>query len=61
MTTGGRPAPFRVAVTFRGKAGLLLCDQIRAIDRARLVRRLGVLDTATLQTLLGILSELFAA
>ena len=61
MTTGSRPAPFRVAVTFKGKAGLILPDQMRTINKARLVKRMGRVDAATLrparipQTLLEIL------
>ena len=41
MTTGSRAAPFRVAVTFQGKAGVVLVDQIRTVDRLRLIKRLG--------------------
>ena len=39
MTTGSRPAPFRMAVTFQGKTGLILPDQLRTVDRDRLVKR----------------------
>ncbi len=35
MTTGNRPARFRVPVTFQGKSGLILMDQIRTIDKQR--------------------------
>ena len=59
MTTGSRPAPFRIAVRFDGKAGLILADQIRAVDRARLVRRLGRVDARTLAPLLRVLEEMF--
>ena len=38
MTTGSRPAAFRVAVTFQGKRGLIVLDHVRTLDRARLVR-----------------------
>ncbi len=61
MTSAGRPAPFRPAVTFAGKTGLLLCDQIRPVDKVRLVRRLGRLDSRTLSDLLGVLTAMFAA
>ena len=60
MTTGSRPAPFRVAVTFKGKAGLILPDQLRTIDKARLVKRMGRVDAATLRATLEVLSEMFA-
>ena len=41
MTTGSHPAPFRIAVRQGGKEGLILLDQIRAIDKTRLVKRAG--------------------
>ena len=43
MTTGSRPAGFRVPLTFQGKQGLIVLDQIRTLDRVRLVKRLGAL------------------
>jgi mRNA interferase MazF len=60
MTTGSRPAPFRVPVTFQRKQGLILPDQMRTIDRNRLVKRMGRLDAATLRVVLDVLSEMFA-
>lgn len=60
MTTGSRPAPFRVAVTLQGKTGLILPDQMRTIDRARLIKRMGRVDAATLRSVLEVLSEMFA-
>lgn len=48
LTTGARPARFRIALTFQGKQGLILLDQIRTLDRVRLVQRLGALRPATL-------------
>ncbi len=60
MTTGSRPAPFRVPVRFDAKSGLILLDQIRSLDKQRLVRRLGAVDSRTLQTLLGCLQDIFA-
>ena len=41
MTTGSRPAPFRVAVSHGGKRGLLLLDQMRAVGQERPARELG--------------------
>jgi mRNA interferase MazF len=49
MTTQGRAYPSRVAVTFGGNAGQVVLDQIRTVDRTRLVRRLGVLDEPSAQ------------
>ena len=60
MTSGSRPAGFRVPLTFQGKAGLILLDQIRTLDRVRLVKRLGVLRAATLSQTLQTLRAMFA-
>ncbi len=60
MTTGSRPAGFRVPVTFQGKHGLILLDQIRALDRVRLVRRLGALRPTTLALTQRTLQAMFA-
>lgn len=60
MTTGSRPAPYRVALSYQGKRGLILLDQIRTIDRRRLIRRLGKLNPKVLNATLAVLVELFA-
>ena len=60
MTTGSRPAHFRIAVTFQGKQGLIVLDQMRALDRARLVKRLGALRAPTLTSTLQTLQDMFA-
>lgn len=60
MTTGSHPAPFRIAVTFRGKGGLILLDQVRTLDKARLVRRLGAVSSTTLSSTLQTLHLIFA-
>ena len=60
MTTRSRPAGFRVAVRFQGKDGLILLDQVRALDKTRLVRRLGALSPATHRTTLEVLRNMFA-
>ena len=59
MTTGARPAPFRIAFRFQGKDGLVLLDQIRTLDKTRLLRRLGAMNGSTLTTTLSILREVF--
>lgn len=61
MTTGSRPAGFRVSVSFEGKQGLIVLDQIRTLDRQRLVKRLGRLRPTTLATTLQTLQAMFAA
>lgn len=60
MTTGSRAAPFRVPVTFGGKRGLILLDQIRTVDKRRLVKRLGAVSNETLLATLSTLQEIFA-
>lgn len=60
MTTGSRPAGFRIPVGFQGKQGLILLDQIRTLDRVRLVNRLGALRAPTLALVLAGLQAMFA-
>jgi len=60
MTTGAHPAPFRVPLTFRGKSGLILLDQVRTLDRERLVRKLGAVSGVTLAATLKTLQTVFA-
>ncbi len=59
MTTGSRPAPFRIPVRFQGKDGLILLDQLRALDKQRLARRLGAVSAKTLGLTLATLREMF--
>jgi len=61
MTTAGHAYPWRVAVTFGGRAGRIALDQIRTVDRERLLRRLGTLDGDTARRVLDTLAEMFAA
>ena len=60
MTTKSRPYPTRVPVRFRRKTGQIVLDQLRTVDRARLVRRLGVIDQTAADRVLAVLAELFA-
>jgi mRNA interferase MazF len=60
MTTGSRPAAFRIPITFKGKTGLILLDQIRTIDKTRLLRREGAIHSTTLKRTLSTLQILFA-
>jgi mRNA interferase MazF len=59
MTTKGRSYPTRVPCTFQGKSGKVVLDQLRTVDKARLVKRLGRLDAATSDAVLATLAELF--
>jgi mRNA interferase MazF len=60
LTTGGHPYPFRVRSKLDGKDGYVVADQLRAVDKERLVRRLGSLSETTLTELLGVLQAMFA-
>ena len=59
MTSQSRSAPFRMAVTHGGKQGLILLDQLRAVDKVRLVKRLGAVPAQTLTSTLSTLQEVF--
>jgi mRNA interferase MazF len=60
MTTGGHAYPWRVPVSFDGRAGHIALDQIRTVDEARLLKPLGRLDQGTAEQTLQALAELFA-
>lgn len=60
MTTKSRPAPFRVRLSHGGKKGLILLDQLRAIDKQRLGKKLGAVSGKTLAHTLDTLQEVFA-
>ena len=60
MTTGSRPAAFRIPLTFQGRGGLIVLDQIRTLDRQRLVKRVGALRSPTLEATLRTLQAMFA-
>lgn len=60
MTTGSRPAGFRIPLTFQGKQGLIVLDQMRTLDKIRLVKRLGALRPPTTALMLQTLQAMFA-
>jgi mRNA interferase MazF len=60
MTAGEHSYPFRVGCRFQGKNGYVVADQIRTIDRERVVRTLGKLSEQTVTSVLGVLQEMFA-
>ena len=59
MTTVTRPYPTRVALTFQGKQGQVALDQLRAIDRQRLVRKLGRISPKAAAAVSTVLVEMF--
>jgi mRNA interferase MazF len=60
MTTKGSAYPTRVACKFQKKRGQIVLDQIRTVDKVRLVRRLGRLDEQAKKEVLSVLTEMFA-
>jgi mRNA interferase MazF len=60
MTSKGFAAPFRVPVTHARTKGLIVLEQIRTVDKIRLVKRLGAVNAKTLSTVLITLQEVFA-
>ena len=60
MTTVTRPYPTRVLIRFRGKRGQVALDQLRAVDRQRLVRKLGKVSASTAQAASATLLEMFS-
>ena len=61
MTTGGHPYPFRISWRFQDREGFVVADQLRTVDRGRLVRRLGTLPPAAVAETLDVLQRMFAA
>ena len=60
MTTKGKPYPTRVACQFQDKAGQIVLDQIRTVDKARMVKPLGQISPDEQSLVLATLAELFA-
>ena len=60
MTTKGRDYPTRVRCTFQGKSGQVVLDQVRTVDKTRLVKRLGEIEAATADAVIETLAKLFA-
>ena len=60
MTTAGKDYPTRVLCTFKKKKGQIVLDQIRTIDKARLIKKLGTIDPATQLKVITILQRLFS-
>jgi mRNA interferase MazF len=60
MTTRCRKYPTRVSCTFQGKKGQIVLDQIRTVDRKRLVKKLGTIHKSVRIQTLQILQEMFA-
>lgn len=59
MTSAIKPYPTRITCIFQKRQGQIVLDQIRSVDKVRLVKKLGKMDMKTSQVVCGILSELF--
>ncbi|WP_425996928.1 type II toxin-antitoxin system PemK/MazF family toxin [Caulobacter sp. DWR1-3-2b1] len=59
MSSGDPTARFRIEIEFQGRAGRVLPDQVRAVARGRLIRRLGRLDDDALDQVLSVLRLMF--
>lgn len=60
MTTGGRVYPTRVPARFRGRDALIVLDQLRTVDKERLVTSLGSVDEDAQDHVIAVLQEMFA-
>lgn len=60
MTTKGKLYPSRIPLRFDDKDGLIVLDQIRTVDRTRLVKKLGTIDLETQKAILSTLVEMFS-
>jgi len=60
MTTKGFDFPCRIKCKFKNKNGLILLDQIRAVDKTRLIKKIGSIDENTQIELCNALQEMFA-
>jgi mRNA interferase MazF len=60
MTSKGFAAPFRIPLTHAGTKGLIVLDQMRAVDKLRLLQKLGTVSAKTQALVLASLQETFA-
>ena len=60
LTSRGRDYPSRVPCVFKGKKGQIVLDQLRTVNRLRLVRKMGTVDQPTRAKVLSVLAEMFA-
>ena len=60
MTTKGQSYPTRVLCRFQGKTGQVVLDQIRTVDRARLIRKLGKISSNIANQVLDVLQRMFS-
>lgn len=61
MTSTIKNYPSRVTTTFQGKRGQIVLDQIRTVDKTRLIKKLGIISSAAEEKVLNVLQEMFAS
>lgn len=61
MTTKSREYPTRIRCSFQGRIGEIVLDQIRTIDKSRLLKKLGRIDAKTQSAVTSVLLEMFHA
>jgi mRNA interferase MazF len=60
MTSAGKDCPTRVTCTFRKRRGQIVLDQIRTMDKSRLIKKLGTIDSKSRIEVISILQRMFA-
>ena len=60
MTSTSKNYPTRVSCVFRKKQGHIVLDQMRTIDKTRLVKRLGTIDSKAQLDVVSVLQRMFA-
>jgi len=60
MTSTIKNYPTRVTTTFQGKKGQVVLDQIRIVDKSRLIKKLGSISSSAEEKVLSVLQEMFA-
>jgi mRNA interferase MazF len=61
LTTGSHPYPFRISCRVAGTSGHIVLDQVRTVDRVRLTKQIGRIGPSTLDRVLGVMQDMFAA
>jgi mRNA interferase MazF len=60
MTAKGRDYPTRINCQFEGKSGQIVLDQIRAVDKIRLIKKLGKINDSISEEVLSVLQDMFS-
>ena len=60
MTSTIKNYPTRVTTTFQGKKGQIVLDQIRTVDKSRLIKNLGSISSSAEEKVISVLQEMFA-